>query len=272
LAGSRFYITVAVTAISMAISWAIRKFGYPLTLSAFFYRIVKTGFLRLGHGRKIVRRVIVQQIYFTAVELLLLMGVIGVMFGALMIIQSLAQLSRVGISEAIGQFLVVIIIRELGPMIAAVIVILHSGTAMATEIGYMTVLGDIRAITMRGIDPIHFVAVPRLIGITISMVCLLIYFDVVALLGGFVVSWIFTGVPFYSFIMAVAASIWGSDIIIGFIKTIFFAAIIVVITVFRGFQVGGEITNLPRAISKSAIECFLFLLVVNLIISGIFYL
>lgn len=256
----------------MVISWAIRKFGYPLTLSAFFYRIVKTVFVRLRYGHKIVGRVIVQQIYFTGVELLLLLGVIGVIFGALVIIESLAQLSRVGISEAIGQFLVVIIIRELGPMIAAVLVILHSGTAMATEIGYMTVLGDIRAITMRGIDPIHFVAVPRLIGTTVAMICLLIYFDVVALLGGFFVSWLFTGVPFYSFIMAVAASIGGSDIIIGFIKAIFFAAIIVVITVFRGLQVGGEITMLPRAISKSAIECFLFVLVVNLIISGIFYL
>jgi phospholipid/cholesterol/gamma-HCH transport system permease protein len=153
-----------------------------------------------------------------------------------------------------------------------VIVILYSGTAMATEVGYMTVLGDIRALIMRGIDPVHFVAVPRLIATTIAMVCLLIYFDVIALLGGFVVSWMLTGVPFYTFIMSVAASIGGSDIIIGFIKIIFFAAIIVVISTYRGFQVGGIITRLPRAISKSSLDCFLALLIVDFIISGIFYL
>ena len=237
----------------MVVSWATKKFGYPFILCALFYRICITIFKRLRHGRKMIRKIVVEQIYFTAVELLLLLGVIGVIFGALVIIQSYAQLSRVGISEALGQFLVVIIIRELGPMIAGVIVIFHSGTAMATEIGYMTVLGDIRAITMRGIDPIHLLAVPRLIGITIAMVCLLIYFDVVALLGGFIVSWLLTDVPFYAFIVGVAASIGGSDIIIGFIKAIFFAAIIVVVSVYRGFQVGGEITRLPRAISKSAL-------------------
>lgn len=256
----------------MIIKWLVKKFGYPFILSAFFYRILKTILTRAGQGHSIIRKIIIQQIYFTAVEVLLLLGIIGIVLGALVIIQSLAQLSRVGISEALGQFLVVIVIRELGPIIAAVIVILYSGTAMATEVGYMTVLGDIRAITMRGIDPIHFVAVPRLIGITISMVCLLIYFDMVALSGGFIVSWLLTGIPFYTFIMGVAASIGGSDIIIGFIKAIFFAAIIVVICLYRGFQVGGEITRLPRAISKAAMDCFLALLIVNLIISGIFYL
>ena len=72
--------------------------------------------------------------------------------------------------------------------------------------------------------------------------------------------------------MGVAASIGASDIIIGFIKAIFFAAIIVVICLYRGFQVGGEITRLPRAISKSAMDCFLGLLIIDLIVSGIFYL
>jgi phospholipid/cholesterol/gamma-HCH transport system permease protein len=256
----------------MVITSFFKKFDYPFLLSAFFYRILKTVFTKAGQGRRVIRKIIIQQIYFTAVEILLLLGIIGVIFGALVIIQIMAQLTRVGISEALGQFLVVIVIRELGPLIAAVIVILYSGTAMATEVGYMTVLGDIRAITMRGIDPIHLVAVPRLIGTTIAMVCLLIYFDVVALLGGFIVSWLLTGIPFYTFIMGVAASIGASDIIIGFIKAIFFAAIIVVICLYRGFQVGGEITKLPRAISKSAMDCFLALLIINLIISGIFYL
>lgn len=256
----------------MIITSVIRKFDYPFILSALFYRILKTILTKAGQGHKIIIKIIVQQLYFSAVEVLLLLGIIGIIFGALVIIQSLAQLSKVGISEALGQFLVVIVIRELGPMIAAVIVILYSGTAMATEVGYMTVLGDIRAIVMRGIDPIHFVAVPRLIGITIAMICLLIYFDVVALLGGFIVSWLLTGIPFYTFILGVAESIGASDIIIGFIKAIFFAAIIVVVCVYRGFQVGGKITRLPRAISKSSMDCFISLLVVDLIISGIFYL
>ncbi len=256
----------------MIIASFFKKLDYPFLLSAFFYRILKTIFIKAGQGRSIIRKTIVQQIYFTAVEVLLLLGIIGVIFGALVIIQILAQLSRVGSSEALGQFLVVIVIRELGPLIAAVIVILYAGTAMATEVGYMTVLGDIRAITMRGIDPIHLVAVPRLIGTTIAMVCLLIYLDVVALLGGFIVSWLLTGIPFYTFIMGVAVSIGASDIIIGFIKAIFFAAIIVVICLYRGFQVGGEITKLPHAISKSAMDCFLGLLIIDLIISGIFYL
>jgi phospholipid/cholesterol/gamma-HCH transport system permease protein len=254
------------------INTLIKKITYPLILSAFFYRILKTLFLKIGKGHVVIKKIIIHQIYFCAVEILLLLGFIGIIFGALVIIQSLAQLSKVGDSEALGQFLVVIIIRELGPMITAIIVILHSGTAIATEVGYMTVLGDIRAITMRGIDPIHFVAVPRLIGLVIGMVSLLIYFDVVALLGGFLVSRFITGIPFYNFIISVATVIRGDDIIIGFMKAVFFAAIIVVICIFRGFQVEGKITKLPVAISRSAIECFFFILIVDIIISAIFYL
>jgi phospholipid/cholesterol/gamma-HCH transport system permease protein len=256
----------------MILDAIMTRIGYPLHLSAFFYRILKTFVTKIGKGHIIIRRIIVYQIYFSAVEILLLLGVIGIIFGALVIIQSLAQLSKIGDSEALGQFLVVIIIRELGPMITAILVILHSGTAIATEVGYMTVLGDMRAVTMRGIDPVHFVAVPRLIGLTIGMVSLLIYFDVVALLGGFLVSWFITGIPFYNFIISVATAIGGDDIIIGFLKAIFFAVIIAVICIFRGFQVGGKITKLPVAISKSAIECFLFILIVDIIISAIFYL
>jgi phospholipid/cholesterol/gamma-HCH transport system permease protein len=250
----------------------LKKITYPLILSALLYRILETFVLKMGKGHKVIRRIIIHQIYFTAVEILLLLGFIGIIFGVLVIIQGLAQLTKVGSSEALGQFLVVIIIRELGPMITAIVVILHSGTAIATEVGYMTVLGDIRAITMRGIDPIHFVAVPRFIGLIIGMVSLLIYFDVIALFGGFLVSWFVTGVPFYNFMMNMTSIIGGDDIIIGFIKAVSFSAIIVVVCIYRGFEVKGKITKLPVAISKSAIECFSFILIVDIMISAIFYL
>ena len=251
--------------------WFLDKLTYPFLLSALFFRIFMTFLTHFGKGRRMIRRNVIQQIYLTGVQSLALIVAVGLLLGTIVILQSVSQLEIVGSEEVVGSLLVVVIIRELGPLITAVVVILRSGTAISIELGYMKVLKEIQTLRMLGINPIHLIAVPRLMGLIISLISLFVIFDLVAILGGTVDAWILTGMPISSLLDNVAKAITEMDIIVGLVKVIFFGAIITLVSVFRGLSVGESITEVPPATSKSAVECFLLCLIFNVLLSGIFY-
>lgn len=251
--------------------WFLDRVFYPFLLSALFLRIIVTFFTHFNRGRRLIRRIIVQQIYFTGLEALVLVITVALLLGTLVILESLAQLEKVGGEEAIGSLLVIVVVRELGPLITAVVVILRSGTAISIELGYMKVLKEIQTLRMLGINPFHIIAVPRLIGIIVSLICLFMIFDIVAILGGAIDAWLLAGIPLMNLLDTVAKAITEVDIIVGLLKVIFFGAIITLVSVFRGFSVQESITEVPPAASKSAVECFLLCLIFNVLLSGIFY-
>jgi len=247
--------------------WFLERLTYPFLISALLLRIIITFITHFNRGRRLIRRTVVQQIYFTGLEALVLIIAVGL----LVILESLAQLEKVGSEEVIGSLLVIVVIRELGPLITSVVVILRSGTAISIELGYMQVLKEIQTLRMLGINPFHLIAVPRLIGMIISLICLFMIFDIVAILGGAIAAWLLTEIPLLSLLDTVAKAITEVDIIVGLVKVIFFGAIIAIVSVFRGFSVHESITEVPPAASKSAVECFLLCLIFNVILSGIFY-
>jgi len=251
--------------------WFLERLTYPFLISALLLRIIITFITHFNRGRRLIRRTVVQQIYFTGLEALVLIIAVGLLLGTLVILESLAQLEKVGSEEVIGSLLVIVVIRELGPLITSVVVILRSGTAISIELGYMQVLKEIQTLRMLGINPFHLIAVPRLIGMIISLICLFMIFDIVAILGGAIAAWLLTEIPLLSLLDTVAKAITEVDIIVGLVKVIFFGAIIAIVSVFRGFSVHESITEVPPAASKSAVECFLLCLIFNVILSGIFY-
>jgi len=251
--------------------WFLDKLDYPFLLSALFFRSLIIFITHFKSGRRMIRGFVVQQIYYTGLEALALIVAVGLLLGTLVIVESAAQLERVGGEEVIGSLLVIIIIRELGPLVTAVVVILRSGTAISIELGYMKVLKEIQTLSMQGINPLHLIAIPRLIGMIISLICLFVIFDIVAILGGAIDAWVLKEIPLSNFLNTVAKAITGADIIVGLIKVVFFGAIISLISVFRGLSVRESITEVPPAVSRSAVECFLHCLIFNVMVSGIFY-
>ncbi len=184
--------------------WFLDKLDYPFLLSALFFRILITFITHFKSGRRMIRGFVVQQIYYTGLEALALIVAVGLLLGTLVIVESAAQLERVGGEEVIGSLLVIIIIRELGPLVTAVVVILRSGTAISIELGYMKVLKEIQTLSMQGINPLHLIAIPRLIGMIISLICLFVIFDIVAILGGAIDAWILKEIPLSNFLNTVA--------------------------------------------------------------------
>jgi phospholipid/cholesterol/gamma-HCH transport system permease protein len=247
---------------------AIRSIHHFLDLFAFTYRLFSLLIVRPGAGRVIVGRITVQQLYFTAVQALPLIIPIALIVGSMVII----QFAKISGQYDFGRISVLLIVRELGPIITALLVILRSATAVTIEISYMRVLHELEAIEMAGMDPIRIVCLPRLIGITFAMLCLFIVFDLVSIMGGYAIVWMVTYIPIGNYLYQIAKSITFSDILVGTIKAVLFGFAITMTSLYRGFEMKRQITEVPVATSQAAIECFFYCLVINVFISFIFYL
>ena len=109
-------------------------------------------------------RVSMQQVYFTGLEAMPFLSLLSLLIGFTVIAQSLPQLQGVGANALIGQILVISIVRELGPLITAMVVITRSGTAMAAQMATNRITGEVEALESMGISIFHYLVVPRLLG------------------------------------------------------------------------------------------------------------
>lgn len=241
---------------------------HGLDLSAFTYRIIALIFVRPKVGRAMVGKEAVKQIYFTAVQALPIIIPIALLVGSSMII----QLSKLSGEFDLGKLAIFFIIREVGPFITALVVILRSATAVTVEISYMTVFREIEALEMSGIDPMWKLAFSRFIGLTTAMLCLFVVFDVVAIFGGNLIVWIVTQSSMPSFLNQLGKAITLGDLIVGVIKALTFGITITVVSLYHGFSPKTGMTEIPVATSASAIESFFICMLLNVFISAVFYL
>ncbi len=229
-------------------------------LGAFFLLILKF-FYKFKFLNSFTKRQILRQLYFTGVQATLFASILSVFLGTVTILESLAFSSRFWVSEFVSKILVVIIVRELGPILIALIIIGRSGTAIATELGNMQVNNEINAIETEGVDPIEIIVLPRVIGVSISTLCLSIYFSFVAVIGGIVVSNFVLSIPIGELILQVQKAITINDIIINIVKSLIFGGVISIVSAFNGLNIQKSPIYVPQATTKSVVEsimiCFL---------------
>ncbi len=250
----------------------IKSVNHFLELFAFVFRMLTLLFRRHKEGRKMLYRTTVKQIYFTAIQALPVVIFISLVAGSIVIIRSVGYSELVEDPAVLSDLIVFTIIRQSGPLLVAIIVILRSAIAITIEAGYMTVLKEMDSLEMMGIDPVYVVCLPRLLGITTAMLCLFWVFDTTAIFGGYAIAWTATSIPLDNFLSGVGKSITPSDIIAPILKAIFFGVIIAANCLYRGLNVKHAITEIPPACSKAAVECLLYCMLVNILVSAIFYL
>jgi len=246
----------------------IVSINHVLNLCGFIYRLFTLVLVRPEQGRKVIRRTTIEQIYFTGVQALPIIIPISLLIGSMLIFQ-FAQLSG---QYNLEKVIIILIIRELGPVITALVVILRSASAVAIEISYMNILNELETIEMAGIDPMRIIFLPRLIGITSAMLCLFVVFDLVSILGGYFIIWTVTYLPMGNFPVKIANAISVSDIAVGIVKAVLFGITVTIVTLYHGIGIKRQFTQLPQVTSRALIECFFYCLVISIFISAVFYL
>ena len=211
------------------------------------------------------------QILFTFVEALGICTLLALGIGAAVNIIGLPFLSSIAQERLIYSLLIIIITRELGPLLMAFIIIARSATAIATEIAGMVISHEVEAYISIGIDPIDYLAVPRFLGVTISLFMLNIYFNIFGLAGSYLVASFFSPLSASVYFSNLLEVLTFSDILITILKSIFFGMMIGTVAVIRGFSVERASTEVPVAGLKAVGAAFGWCISINIILSAMYY-
>lgn len=197
-------------------------------------------------------RLAATQVRFTALNAVGLVTLLSGILSFLVISQLTRELNGIGATDLIGTVIVVAIVRELGPLLTALVVVGRSGTAIAAELATNQVMGEVRALESMGIDPKQYLVLPRVVGSLVSVFALLVLFDFVAIMAGFAAAR-FQGLAGPRYFQIVLESLTNHDVWLTVFKALAFGAIVGVVPTYFGLAVRRASTEIPIAASRAVV-------------------
>lgn len=217
---------------------------------------------KFGAARSVVRPLIFYEISRAGLRLLPMFLFLAAALGLLVIGQTVSWASRLGAINYLGTVMVVVVVRELGPLLAALMVLARIGTANVIELGTARATGEVEALEALGIDPVHYLVVPRVIGMAIGISALTVYLILGALCSGYL--WAFIqDVPLRpgEYFWQLASALSGLDFALLAVKTSLFGFIIAIVTCYHGLAQPLRLEEVShatvRAVAQSVIACVL---------------
>ena len=191
--------------------------------------------------------------------------------GVTLAMQAAHSLQQMGAELYVPDLVMLSILRELGPILIAVIVIGRSCSAVAAELGTMKVSEEIEALEVMAINPIQYLVVPRFLAMMIMLPALTIFGNYIGVVGGWAVCRFALNFNTAGFIMRAVESADTWDLYSGIIKSVVFAWIIITIACNAGLNVDGGAEGVGQATTASVVQGLLAMLVTNAILTGIFF-
>ncbi len=196
----------------------------------------------------------------TGFDALPIVGLISLLLGMILAFMSSVQLKQFGADIYVASLVSLAMVRELGPVMTAIIVAGRSGSAFAAEIGTMKVSEEVDALFTMGLDPTRFLVVPKMIAAAVMVPFLTLFADVFAISGGMLVGITMLDLTPNAYLAETVRFLGIKDIVWSFIKSVSFALLIAWIGCLRGFQVRGGAESVGRA-TTSAVVSSLFLII-----------
>lgn len=196
---------------------------------------------------------------------------ISFIIGSIMALQGAYQLTKFGADHLIANLVSVAAMRELAPLMAAILLAGRSGSAITAEIGTMKVAEEIDALEVMGINPIKFLVVPKFIAMTLAvpMVTVIAMFTMIA--GGTAIAVFGMGMDARLYIEQSANAMVGIDLATGMTKSVFFAIVICWVGLYRGFRVEGGAEGVGKETTSSVVISIFLIIVVDMIFTWLFY-
>lgn len=215
-----------------------------------------------------VRTVLYRQLYFTGLQALWRASLIGALIGIVILTQ---VASLVGSNTPLGgRILVWVIVRELGPLFTAILVISRSSSAVATELAAMCMNREMEVLRGLGISPLRYLVVPRVVGITISVVSLTVWFEAVTIAGGLASSSLIMQLPFLVQQQSVVGALSVPDFGVSLLKSLLFGLVVAATACYHGLQVGSSITEIPQVATRAVMQSLSLVVVVNVLLTVVF--
>ena len=205
-----------------------------------------------------------RQIYFTGASATAGLVMRGAFIGTLIIAYVIDVLDA---DAALAvKILLLVVLREMGPLLAAVLVIQRSGTAVATELALMQISGEITSLRQMRVNPYDYLVVPRVVGIALSLAVLTFYVQVIAVGGGMLLSALVINAPFDELANNFFLHASSRDIVYSIIKSLLFGAAIAVVSCYHGLHPpGASINAVPKAAISAVMEGTLLVMLLNVV-------
>lgn len=215
---------------------------------------------------------LIKQLYSVGVQSLLIIIVSGLFIGMVLGLQGYIVLTTYGAENAIGMMVALGLLRELGPVVTALLFAGRAGSALTAEIGLMKATEQLSSLEMMAVDPLRRVIAPRFWAGVISMPLLTIIFVSVGIWGGYIVGVDWKGIDggFFWATMQEAVS-WSYDLLNGLIKSIVFAVIVTWIALFNGYDAIPTSEGISRATTRTVVHSSLAVLGCDFILTALMF-
>lgn len=242
-----------------------KLFRFLLTLQGVgAFALITLGVMlnKFGVARQLIWPAVRKEIANSGLRQLGMFLFISAALGLVVIGQAVSWLTRLGAINYMGSIMVIVVVRELGPLLAALLLLARVGTANVVQLGTARATGEVEALEALGIDPVHYMVVPRVVGMALSVFCLTVYLIIGALVSGYL--WAFLqDVPLQpgDYFSQLARALSGLDFLLLALKAAAFGFIIAIITCYHGLAQPLRIEEVSqatvRAVAQSVIACIL---------------
>ncbi|MCK5125446.1 MAG: ABC transporter permease [candidate division Zixibacteria bacterium] len=246
---------------------SFRNFVYEIDqLTRFSFKMVLSCF-----GRPIYISETMEQMYLIGIGSLFLVVLTGIFAGQAMALQFSNELADFGSKNYLGRIMSLAIIRELGPILAGLMVAARVASGITAEIGSMKSSNQLDALLSFGVDPIRKLAAPRLIALVVMVPVLTIICDVVAIVGGWIIAIFLSHITSTTYLSAVNERLTFGNVFMGVLKPVVFAFIIAFISCYKGFTTKGGTKGVGRSTTESVMIASISILIVNFILTKVVF-
>lgn len=226
--------------------------------SLFSLRVLQRLFYRRPSGPTLT-----SSFYYVGVRSVPVVALTGMFIGMVLAVQAYGQFSALGLQTRLGSIINVSIIRELGPVLAATMLAGRVGSAMAAELGTMRLSEQIDALACLGVDPIHYLVVPRFLACFLLIPLLTILANTMGVMGGLLISTRVYHIDFHHYLSHSQGNVSLWDIGTGLVKPMFFGAAIALISCHRGMHSEGGSEGVGRAATQAFVRSFIAILIID---------
>lgn len=230
-------------------------------------------FCRAAFGRKyrLGKSAIVSQIIRVGTQSVLIVAIVSGAVGLILALQLAPPLDAFGQRDKIANIIAVAVLRELGPLIGAIVLTGFAGASIAAEIGTMVVSEEIEALEAHALNPVRFLVVPRVLASLISMTCLGVISSFVAIVAALLIAVTMLGIPYETYMNNMLQQAKQVDFWTGVFKGGVFGTLIGIIACANGLKVTGGAAGVGRATTYTVVECVVAIVIADLIFTAIFF-
>jgi len=224
----------------------------------------------LRHPNSVRWKDVVTQALAVGVQSLPILLLIGFLMGLIMSFQSVITLQRFGGEIYVPNMLGLVMFREMGPLVTAILLAARSGSAFAAEIGTMHVNEELDALTTMGISPVRFLVGPRILASLAVVPVMTLFFNFASLVGGALVM-LSIGFPLVTFTSRVFANVTATDLIGSFIKIVVFSLLVAGVSCLKGLRTGGGASAVGLSTTGAVVSGLILITVADGLFAVLFY-